>query len=38
MINILDEPPPEAESPLGYDVGVHDPRGRMIYARATGKF
>jgi outer membrane receptor protein involved in Fe transport len=38
MINILDEPPPAAQSPLGYDVGVHDPRGRMVYLRATGEF
>jgi outer membrane receptor protein involved in Fe transport len=38
VINILDEPPPEAESPLAYDMLVHDPRGRMIYARLSGKF
>ena len=38
VINLLDEPPPEAEGPLGYDVGVHDPRGRIIYLRATGRF
>ena len=38
VINLLDEPPPEAEGPLGYDVGVHDPRGRLIYLRATGRF
>jgi iron complex outermembrane recepter protein len=38
VINLLDEPPPEAEGPLGYDVGVHDPRGRLVYARVTGEF
>jgi outer membrane receptor protein involved in Fe transport len=38
VINLLDEPPPEAESPLAYDMLVHDPRGRMIYARLSGKF
>jgi iron complex outermembrane receptor protein len=38
VINLLDEAPPEAESALGYDVGVHDPRGRLLYVRATGKF
>jgi outer membrane receptor protein involved in Fe transport len=38
VINIADEAPPEAESPLGYDVGIHDPRGRVLYARVTGKF
>ena len=38
VINLLDEPPPEAEGPLGYDVGVHDPRGRSVYVRATGEF
>jgi outer membrane receptor protein involved in Fe transport len=38
VINVLDEPPPEAEGPLGYDVGVHDPRGRLLYLRATGEF
>jgi outer membrane receptor protein involved in Fe transport len=37
VINLLDESPPEAEGALGYDVGVHDPRGRLIYLRATGE-
>jgi outer membrane receptor protein involved in Fe transport len=37
VINLLDEAPPEAEGPLGYDVGVHDPRGRLVYLRATGE-
>ena len=38
VINLMDEAPPAAEGPLGYDVGVHDPRGRLIYLRATGEF
>ncbi len=38
VINLLDEAPPAAESPLGYDIGIHDPRGRLVYARVTGKF
>jgi len=38
VINLLDRPPPAAEGPLGYDVGVHDPRGRMFYTRLTGRF
>jgi outer membrane receptor protein involved in Fe transport len=38
VINVLDQAPPEAEGPLGYDVGVHDPRGRVVYLRATGEF
>jgi len=38
VINLLDEPPPEAEGALGYDVGVHDPRGRLLYVRVTGEF
>ncbi len=38
MINVLDTAPPAVESPLGYEVGVHDPRGRAIYARVSGDF
>jgi outer membrane receptor protein involved in Fe transport len=38
VINLLDEPPPEAEGALGYDVGVHDPRGRLLYVRLSGEF
>jgi outer membrane receptor protein involved in Fe transport len=38
VINLLDTPPPEAESALGYDMLVHDPRGRTLYARLNGKF
>ena len=38
VINILDTAPPPVESPLGYEVGVHDPRGRTFFARVTGAF
>jgi outer membrane receptor protein involved in Fe transport len=38
VINLLDTAPPAVESPLGYEVGIHDPRGRIVYARATGSF
>jgi hypothetical protein len=38
VINLLDTDPPAVESPLGYEVGIHDPRGRVIYVRATGEF
>jgi len=38
VINLLDADPPAAEGALAYDVGIHDPRGRILYARATGKF
>jgi hypothetical protein len=38
VINVLDTAPPAVESPLGYEVGVHDPRGRAIYARLSGDF
>ncbi|MDD9946712.1 MAG: TonB-dependent receptor [Myxococcales bacterium] len=38
VINLFDRPPPAAEGPLGYDVALHDPRGRLAYVRATGEF
>jgi hypothetical protein len=38
VINLTDKAPPAVESPLGYEVGLHDPRGRMVYARVTGSF
>jgi outer membrane receptor protein involved in Fe transport len=37
-LNVLDTDPPPVESPLGYEVGVHDPRGRIIYSRLRGEF
>jgi hypothetical protein len=38
VLNIADTAPPAVESPLGYEVGVHDPRGRTLYARVMGDF
>jgi outer membrane receptor protein involved in Fe transport len=38
VINLLDADPPAVESPLGYEVGLHDPRGRTLYARLSGDF
>ena len=38
VINIADTAPPAVESPLGYEVGVHDPRGRVLYLRVNGQF
>lgn len=39
VINIADADPPVVEgSGLGYEVGVHDPRGRTIHARVGGRF
>lgn len=37
VLNIADEAPPAAHAPLGYEPGLHDPRGRTIYARVTGE-
>jgi outer membrane receptor protein involved in Fe transport len=37
-INLLDEDPPRVATSGGYDSKVHDPRGRMWYARAVFKF
>jgi iron complex outermembrane receptor protein len=36
VLNIADTPPPAVQGPLGYEVGIHDPRGRTLYARVTG--
>jgi iron complex outermembrane receptor protein len=38
VINLANAAPPAVESPLGYEIGVHDPRGRMVYARLNGAF
>lgn len=38
VLNVADSAPPAVESPLGYEVGLHDPRGRTIYARLSGDF
>jgi iron complex outermembrane receptor protein len=37
-INLLDEDPPRVRTSGGYDSKVHDPRGRMFYARALFRF
>jgi hypothetical protein len=37
-INLLDEDPPYVATNGGYDSKVHDPRGRLLYARATFEF
>ena len=33
-INLTDEDPPRVQTSGGYDSKVHDPRGRMLYAKA----
>ncbi len=38
MLNILDTDPPEVATILGYDTKIHDPRGRIIYARLTVRY
>jgi len=37
-INLLDEDPPRVTTNGGYDSKVHDPRGRLFYAKATFNF
>jgi outer membrane receptor protein involved in Fe transport len=37
-INLLDEDPPRVHTSGGYDSKVHDPRGRMYYAKALFRF
>ncbi|HSG66062.1 MAG TPA: TonB-dependent receptor [Gammaproteobacteria bacterium] len=37
-INLLDEDPPRVTTNGGYDSKVHDPRGRLFYARAVFAF
>jgi iron complex outermembrane receptor protein len=37
-INLLDEDPPRVMTNGGYDSKVHDPRGRLLYARASFDF
>jgi iron complex outermembrane receptor protein len=37
-INLLDEDPPHVATNGGYDSKVHDPRGRLLYARASFEF
>ncbi len=37
-INLTDEDPPRVRTSGGYDSKVHDPRGRMYYAKALFRF
>jgi outer membrane receptor protein involved in Fe transport len=37
-INLFDEAPPRVRTSGGYDSKVHDPRGRMFYAKALFRF
>lgn len=37
-INLTDEDPPRVRTNGGYDSKVHDPRGRMYYAKALFRF
>ena len=37
-VNLLDEDPPYVRTNGGYDAKVHDPRGRVLYARASINF
>jgi len=38
VINLTDENPPHVATSGGYDSKVHDPRGRLLYAKAVFKF
>jgi iron complex outermembrane receptor protein len=38
LINLFDEDPPRVATSGGYDSKVHDPRGRLWYAKAAFKF
>jgi outer membrane receptor protein involved in Fe transport len=37
-INLLDENPPRVATNGGYDSKIHDPRGRLLYAKAGFQF
>ena len=37
-LNLLDRKPPHVSTNGGYDSKVHDPRGRLLYARADFSF
>jgi iron complex outermembrane recepter protein len=38
VINLFDEDPPHVATNGGYDSKVHDPRGRVVYARVSFTF
>jgi iron complex outermembrane receptor protein len=35
ILNLLDEQPPEVSTTNGYESRIHDPRGRLFYARLS---
>ncbi len=37
-INLTDNAPPQVFTNIGFDTKVHDPRGRLVYVRATMGF
>ncbi|MEO1039408.1 MAG: TonB-dependent receptor [Pseudomonadota bacterium] len=37
-LNLFNEDPPFVATPLGYDTKVHDPRGRVVYARLSFRY
>lgn len=39
MYNVFDANPPKVNgSAVAYELGIHDPRGRMYYAKLSGRF
>lgn len=38
IINLLDTDPPQVSTIMGYDTKIHDPRGRVFYARVTASY
>lgn len=38
VVNLFDKDPPNVETNVGFDSKVHDPRGRVIYARIKAAF
>ena len=39
VINVLDSDPPSVPTAVwGYNAGLHDPRGRIIYAKLSQQF
>jgi len=38
VLNIFDDPPPFANNPFGYPVGLEDPRQRFVFFGLEKKF
>ncbi len=38
VINLFDQDPPDVNTSVGFDSKVHDPRGRVVYARISAAF